>query len=95
MVKTFITDTHKQKPPAPLEEDEDLDDEEEDAEAIDKPSYFDLERHASEVSEEGRKGVSERRKDGDAGKGRLVDVSIWVGDERGLLGANEVCCRWF
>lgn len=80
MVKTFITDTHKQKPPAPLEEDEDpLDDEEEDAEAIDKPSYFDLERHASEVPE-GSKGV---RKDGDAAKGRLVDVSIWmVGDER-------------
>lgn len=76
MVKTFITETHKQKPPAPLEEDLDDDD---DAEAIDKPSYFDLERHASEVPEgvsEGRKAVGDGRKGGDAAKGRLVDVSI-------------------
>lgn len=65
MVKTFIAEAHKRPaPPPPAQEVA-----EEDEVDLEKPSYIDMERHATE----GEEGVG--KKSPDAAKGRLVDVS--------------------
>lgn len=75
MVKTFIEQAHKRSAPSsPARETE-----EEDEVDIERPSYIDMERHATE-GEESEELPVPGKKSADALKGRLVDVSETWGE---------------
>ena len=78
MVKTFITDSHKQKAPAASEEELS-----EEGVAVDEPSYFEMASEAVKEEEGGRKGA-------DATKGRLVDVSEIRAKDGGCANGEQV-----
>ncbi|CAM1500859.1 Fc.00g100210.m01.CDS01 [Cosmosporella sp. VM-42] len=65
MVKNYISESSKRQPPSPVEEDEDEGDD------VDQPSYIDRERHEPNPEAEKQGGKS-----ADAAKGRLVDVVL-------------------
>lgn len=88
MVKNFILDTHKRPPP--LQHEAGLSSSDEvDVSEVDRPSYIDMERHASSESE------SSEASGPDTTNQRLVDVCPHLASHHGLSLLTNHACRLF